>query len=135
MTPTCNLVRSPPPCSCSRSNGLFQVELGSAHRALTASRDFQRAYRALASSTANATSQIKSRKKKSSSSSSNSGKQGRQEQKQRQAGHRSSILGRVIWGSDLRRERESRLVAAGCSLSSPPPPGDYIPNTYRLGTE
>ncbi|CAM9419289.1 unnamed protein product, partial [Laminaria digitata] len=48
----------------------------------------------------------------------------RQGQQQRHAeGRRSSILGRVIWGSDLRRERESRLVAAGCSLSSPRPQG------------
>lgn len=30
----------------------------------------------------------------------------------------SSILGRIIWGSDLRLERESRLVAAGCDEAS-----------------
>lgn len=51
--------------------------------------------------------------------------QGLLQQQQRKGGRRSSILGRVIWGSDLRRERESRLVAAGSSLTSPRPPGNY----------
>eukprot|EP00752_Nemacystus_decipiens_P009476 g8472.t1 len=36
-------------------------------------------------------------------------------------GRRSSVLGRVIWGSDLRRERESRLAAVGCAKTSPDP--------------
>ncbi|CAB1103792.1 unnamed protein product [Ectocarpus sp. CCAP 1310/34] len=36
---------------------------------------------------------------------------------------RRSILGRVIWGSDLRRERESRLVAVGSAKASPRPAG------------
>lgn len=33
-----------------------------------------------------------------------------------------SILARVIWGYDLRLERESRLAVVGCSKMSPPPP-------------
>ncbi|CAM9748640.1 unnamed protein product [Ectocarpus sp. 12 AP-2014] len=41
-----------------------------------------------------------------------------------------SILGRVIWGSDLRRERESRLVAVGSAKASPrptsPEPGWHV---------
>ncbi|CBN79338.1 conserved unknown protein [Ectocarpus siliculosus] len=43
---------------------------------------------------------------------------------------RRSILGRVIWGSDLRRERESRLVAVGSGKASPrpasPEPGWHV---------
>ncbi|CAM9952540.1 unnamed protein product [Pylaiella littoralis] len=41
----------------------------------------------------------------------------------RPARRRSSILGRVIWGSDLRRERESRLAAVRSAKTSPRPAG------------
>lgn len=36
---------------------------------------------------------------------------------------RSSVLGRVIWGSDLRNEREARLVLVGSKFMSPQPTG------------
>lgn len=38
---------------------------------------------------------------------------------------RSSVLGWVIWGSDLRRERESRLAAVGSTMTSPDPEGAF----------
>lgn len=38
---------------------------------------------------------------------------------------RSSVLGRIIWGSDLRRERESRLAAVGSPNTSPHPEGGF----------
>lgn len=49
---------------------------------------------------------------------------------------RRSILGRVIWGSDLRRERESRLVAVGSTKTSPRPASELcciIPACEVLG--
>lgn len=49
---------------------------------------------------------------------------------------RRSILGRVIWGSDLRRERESRLAAVGSAKASPRPASELccvIPTCVVLG--
>ena len=43
---------------------------------------------------------------------------------QRSRGRRGSILGRVIWGSDLRKEREARLAAVGSAKASPAPQGE-----------
>ncbi|CAN0084278.1 unnamed protein product, partial [Discosporangium mesarthrocarpum] len=52
-------------------------------------------------------------------------------------GHRHcwrSVLGAVLWGGDLRRERESRLRAVGYVLGSPPPPpGALFPETEQGG--
>lgn len=45
-----------------------------------------------------------------------------------------SILRQLIWGSDLRRERESRLAAAGCEKMSPAPLGPE-PKYHRLRGE
>lgn len=48
-------------------------------------------------------------------------------------GRRGSLLRRVVWGDDLRRERETRLAAANSRKMSPYPRGKCVLGLNGLG--
>lgn len=128
-------VEHSPPLSCTR---FAQVDLGSAFRAVAASKVFRRAYQFLSTGSTARSSGSKGGdydgnriREAISDYPDDDGKNDfvpkrslRQQQQSIRAKPRKSILGRVIWEEDLQRERESRLVACGCSKTSPRPSGN-----------